>query len=99
MGSGKGNEKKWMVNGNRARDDKEKNQHNRTTGNRSGRVEISFPDFDELVARAELSISINEVSEEEIIIVNELNEVYDLGEKAERIIFKKVDFMRLNAAV
>ena len=29
--------KKWMVNGNRARDDKEKNQHNRTTGNRSGR--------------------------------------------------------------
>ena len=29
--------KKLMINGNRARDDKEKNQHNKTTGNRSGR--------------------------------------------------------------
>ena len=28
---------KWMVNRSRARDDKEKNQHNRTTGNRSRR--------------------------------------------------------------
>ena len=28
---------KWMVNRSRARDDKEKNQHNKTTGNRSRR--------------------------------------------------------------
>ena len=40
-------------------------------------AEDSFPDPDELVARAELSIFINEVSEEEINIVNELNE-FDL---------------------
>ena len=89
-----------MINGNRARDDKEKNQHNKTTGNRSGResgcwsdqeenqgVEESFPNSDELVARAELSISINEVSEEEIIVVNKLKEKYDLGEKAEGLMF------------
>ena len=42
-------------------------------------VEDSFPDSDELVARAESSISINQASEEEIIIVNELKEIYDLG--------------------
>ena len=52
-------------------------------------VEESFPDSDELVARAELSISINEASEKEILVVNELKEIYDLGEKAEGIIFKK----------
>ena len=50
-----------MLNENKVRDDKEKNQHKSTTGNRSGKesgVEDSFPDSDELVARAELSISI-----------------------------------------
>ena len=52
-------------------------------------VEESFPDSDELVARAELSISINEASEKEILVANELKEIYDLGEKAEGIIFKK----------
>ena len=50
-------------------------------------VEDSFPDSDELVAKAESSISINQASEEEIIIVNELKEIYDLGEKVEGIIF------------
>ena len=33
-------------------------------------VEDSFPGSDELVARAELIISINEVSEEEVIVIN-----------------------------
>ena len=47
-------------------------------------VEDSFPDSDELVARAESSISINQASEEERIIVNELKEIYDLGEKVRR---------------
>ena len=47
---------------------------------------------------AKISISINEASEEAILVVNELKEVYDLGEKAEGIIFKKVDFKRLNTA-
>ena len=50
-----------MLNENKVRDDKEKNQHKSTTGNRSGKesgIEDSFPDSDELVARAELSISI-----------------------------------------
>ena len=56
-----------MVHGNRARDDKEKNQHNRPQktdqeGNQC--VEDSFLHSDELVARAELSMSINEISEE-----------------------------------
>ena len=50
-------------------------------------VEDSFPGSDELVAKAESSISINQASEEEIIIVNELKEIYDLGEKVEGIIF------------
>ena len=45
-------------------------------------VEDSFPDSDELVARAKLSISINEASEDAIIVVNELKEIYDLGENA-----------------
>ena len=54
---------------------------------------------DELFPRAKLSISINEASEEEIIVVNELKEIYDLGENAEGIIFKKVDFKKLHAAV
>ena len=48
-------------------------------------VEDSFSDSDEMVAGAKLSISINEASQEEIIIVNELK---DLGEKADGIIFK-----------
>ena len=51
-------------------------------------VEDSLSDSNELVARAKLSISINEVSEEEITVVNELKEIYDLGEKADGIIFK-----------
>ena len=50
-------------------------------------VEDSFLDSDELVARAELSLSINEASEKEIIVVNELKEIYDTGEEAEEIIF------------
>ena len=48
-------------------------------------VEDSFPDSDELIAGAELSISINEASEEGIIVVNELKKLYDLREKAEGI--------------
>ena len=59
----------------------------------------SFPDSDQLVARAELSISINEASEEEKTVVTEFKKIYDLGEKAEVIMLKKVDFKRLNAAV
>ena len=62
-------------------------------------VEDIFPDSDGLVARAKLSISINEASEEERIVVNELKKIYDLGENSEAIIFKKVDFTRVNAAV
>ena len=49
-----------------------------------------------------MSISSNEASEEEITVVNELKEIYDLGQNAEGIIFKKVfkkDFKRLNKAV
>ena len=90
-----------MVDRNRARDGKEKNQHNRTTGNRSGQnqnVEDTFPLSEELVARAKLSSSINEVLEEEITIINELKEMHDLGEKTGGI-FKEVAFKRLNAAV
>ena len=52
-------------------------------------VEDSFLHSDKLVARAELSMSINEISEEQIIASNELKEIYDLGEKAEGIIFLK----------
>ena len=48
-------------------------------------VQDSLSDSNELVARAKLSISINEVSEEEITVVNELKEIYDLGEKADGI--------------
>ena len=62
-------------------------------------VEDSFPDSHELTARAKLIISINEASEGRITVVNELKEIYDLGENAEGIIFEKVDFKRLNAAV
>ena len=50
-------------------------------------VEDSFPDSDKLVARAEISISINEASEDEIIVANEFKKIYDLGEKATGIIF------------
>ena len=57
-------------------------------------VEDSFPDSDELVATAELSISINEVSEEQIIVANELKEIYDLDKKAEGIIFFKKLILR-----
>ena len=53
-------------------------------------VENSFHDFNELIARGEISISVNEASEEKIIVVNELNKIYDLGEKAEGIIFKSL---------
>ena len=66
--------------------DKEENQS----------VEDSFPDPGDLVARTEFSISINEASEQEIIVINEFEEIYDLGEKAEGI-FKKVDFKRLKS--
>ena len=62
-----------MVDRNRARGGKEKNQYNRTTENRSGEnqnVEDTFPHSEELVARAALSLSINEVSEEEITIMS-----------------------------
>ena len=38
------------------------------------------------------------VSEEEIIVVCEMKETYDLGENAEGI-FKKMDFKRFNSAV
>ena len=51
-------------------------------------VENSFYDFDELVARAVMTISVNKALEEEIIFVNELKKIYDLGGKAEGIIFK-----------
>ena len=37
-----------------------------------------------------MSISINEASEEEIIVVNELKGIYDLSENAEEITFKKL---------
>lgn len=46
-----------------------------------------------------MSISINEASEEEIIVINELKEVYDLGERAEGIVCRKVTFKLLNAVV
>ena len=46
-----------------------------------------------------MSITINKASEEEIIIINELREIYDLGEKTEGIMFRKVDFKRLNAVI
>ena len=46
-------------------------------------VEEGLPDSDELVARAELSIVMNVASEEEIIVVSELKEIYDLREKVE----------------
>ena len=62
-------------------------------------VEDSFSDSDELVARAELIISINEASEEDIIVISELKEICDLGENADGMIFKKADFKRLNAAI
>ena len=50
-------------------------------------VEDSFPDSDELVVRAKLSIFMNEASKEEIIVVNEVKEIYDIGENAEGMIF------------
>ena len=60
---------------------------------------LKTADSDELFPRAKMSISINEASEEEIIVVNELKEIYDLGQNAGGIIFKKVGFKRLNKAV
>lgn len=56
-------------------------------------IEESFPNSDELVARAKLSIPIHKALEEYIIIGNELKEIYDLGGKAEEIMFKKIYFM------
>ena len=53
-------------------------------------VEDSFPVSDELATRAELSVSFHEASEEEMIVVNELKDIYDLREKPDRIIFKKL---------
>ena len=38
-------------------------------------VEDSLSDSDELIARSKLNISINEASEEEIIVFNELKEI------------------------
>ena len=61
-------------------------------------VEDSFPHSDELVAKGKLSISINEASEEEIIVVNKLKEINDLDERVDGI-FLKNDFKRLNATV
>ena len=48
---------------------------------------LKTADCDELFPRAKLSIFINEASEEEITVVNELKEIYDLGPNAEGIIF------------
>ena len=76
-----------MVNISRA---KEKNQlpgQQETDQEENQAVEDCFPDSDELVARAKFSISINEASEEETIVVNELKKIYDLGENTEVIIF------------
>ena len=61
--------------------------------------EDSFPDSNELAARTKFIISFNEASEERITVVKELKEIYDLGENAEGIMFEKVDFTRLNAAI
>ena len=47
------------------------------------------------ITRAELSISIDEISEEEIMIINELKEI---EAKAEGM-FRKVDFNRSNATI
>ena len=44
-------------------------------------VEDSFLDFEQLAARAKFSISINETSKEEIIVVNELKEIYGFRQK------------------
>ena len=44
-----------------------------------------------------MTISVNKALEEEIIFINELKKIYDLGGKAEGIIFK--NFKRLNVAV
>ena len=64
-----------MVNGNRARDDKERIN---TTGlqetdqEENQGAEESFPDSNELVDRVKFSISINEASEEQIIVANHM---------------------------
>ena len=64
-----------MVNGIRVRNAKRRTN---TTGPQETNqeenqgVEDSFSDSDEMVAGAKLSISINEASQEEIIVLNEL---------------------------
>ena len=98
MWSSKGNNKKWMVNGKKL--EMLQRKINTTAPQETDQeehkgVEEGFPDSYELVARAELSIVMNVASEEEIIVVSELKEIYDLGEKVEGIIFQKVDFKRL----
>ena len=76
-----------MINGNIDRNDKEKNQHNDHRKQIRKRISVLKKAPLILIARAKLSISINEASEEEILFVNDLKEIYDLGEKAEGIIF------------
>ena len=100
MWSSKSNKKKWIT---EVELEAIKRRTNTTTPQETDQeenqgVEDSFPHSDSLVDRAKSNISLNEASEEEIIVVNELKEIYDLGEKAEGI-FKTVDFKMLNAAV
>ena len=47
-----------------------------------------------LLEPTELNVSIIEVSEEEVVVVNQFKGMYDLGEKARGVIFQKVDFKR-----
>ena len=49
--------------------------------------------------RTELNFSVEEASEEEIDIVNELNEIYNLKENCDGVMFKKVEYKKLNMAI
>ena len=49
--------------------------------------------------RTELNFSVEEASEEELDIVNELNEIYNLKENCEGVMFKKVEYKKLNTAI
>ena len=49
--------------------------------------------------RTELNISVEEASKEEKDIVNDLNEIYNLKENCEVLMFKKVECKKLNIAV
>ena len=49
--------------------------------------------------RTELNISVEEASEEEIDIVNELNEICNLKENCEEVTFKNIEYKKLNMAV